>query len=255
MPSRLLPAAIRLPSGLTATLLTRPGMAGNSRIRFESSPMTRTVWRKIAVELGLAVRAADHDLVALRVPGDGRDAPLEGAGGDRGDVVDEPLGGDLGQLGRHVAADRDQVRAVGREDGVEHPVVVRAHEQDLLAGLGVDGPDAVVGAAEGDLRAVGRPARAVDRVEGDRDRERELPLGDVPDLDLAHPRRAAAGDGQLLCRRARTGPTRSARTARPAGRPAREPSAFHSRTSWNPATASSVPSGEKSSAVITGGRV
>ena len=56
----------------------------------------------------------------------------------------------------------------------------------------------VVGAAEGDLGAVGRPARAVDRVERDRDRERELPLGDVPDLDLAHPAGQAAGDGQLL---------------------------------------------------------
>ena len=53
-------------------------------------------------------------------------------------------------------------------------------------------------AAEGDLGAVGRPACAVDRVIGDRDREQQLALGDVPDLDLAHPRGASAGDGQLL---------------------------------------------------------
>ena len=151
-----------------------------------------------AVELGLAVGAADDDFIPLGMAGDGGQPALEGPGRDRGDIVDEPLGGDLGQLGRHVAAERDEVRAFDREDGVERPVAVRAHEQDLLAGLGVDGPHGVVRAAEGDLGPVRRPARSIDRVISDGDGERELALVDIPDLDLAHPRGSPAGHGEPL---------------------------------------------------------
>src|SRR5439155_26440840 len=133
--------------------------AGHSRHLADQVRVVADGARRLAedpVDLRAAVRAADDDLIPLRVAGDGGDAALQGARGDRGDVVHEALRGDLGQLGGHVAPDGDQVRAVGGEDGVQGPVTVRAHKEDLLAGLRVDGAHAVVGAAEGDAGAVRR---------------------------------------------------------------------------------------------------
>ena len=66
----------------------------------------------------------------------------------------------------------------------------------MLAGLGVDVANDVVSASERDLGPVGRPARTVDCVEGDGDREQQLAFGNVPDLNLSHPSGPAAGDRQ-----------------------------------------------------------
>ena len=84
-------------------------------------------------------------------------------------VVFKTFAGDLRQFHRPVAADRDEVRALDREDGIEDPIAMAALEEDLLAGLGLDGAERVVGAAEGDQLRVGGPTAAVDGVEGDRD--------------------------------------------------------------------------------------
>ena len=150
------------------------------------------------VNLGLAVRTADEQLILLRMPRHAHEPALERPRRDARDVVDEPLGRNLGQFHRHVAANGDEVRAVRRERGVQHPVVMRPLEEDLLACPGIDGPDGVVGAAEGDLAAVGRPARAVNGVVGDGDGELQGLFGDVPDLDFAEPARVAAGHGERL---------------------------------------------------------
>ena len=48
--------------------------------------------------------------------------------------------------------------------GAKHPIVVGALEENLFAGLGVNGAYGVVAAAEGNGLAVGRPAGAVDGV-------------------------------------------------------------------------------------------
>ena len=88
--------------------------------------------------------------------------------------------------------------AVGAPNGVEDPVAVAAHEERFLTGLGVDHTQGVVGATKGDGVAVGRPARAIDRVKGDRLGELELLLRHVPNLDLSHARRTATGDGDHL---------------------------------------------------------
>ncbi|MGZ3433447.1 MAG: DNA glycosylase AlkZ-like family protein [Isosphaeraceae bacterium] len=142
---------------------------------------------KDPVQLGLAIGAADDNLIPLGVSGHGREPPLERSGGDRGDIVDEPLRRHLGQLRRHVAADRDQIRSVDGEDRVLGPITMSTQEEHLLTRPGIDRPDRVVGTAEGDPGPIGRPARSINRVKCDRDRKAELPLGHVPDLDLAHP--------------------------------------------------------------------
>ena len=54
------------------------------------------------------------------------------------------------------------------EGGVKNPSIVAALEEDLFSGLGVDGADAVVGAAERDFGAIGRPSGTVDCVKSDR---------------------------------------------------------------------------------------
>ncbi len=132
------------------------------------------------------------------MPGEGAQPPLECARSDRRDVVDESLRGHFRQLGGHVAANRNQVRPVRRKYGIKGPVVVRTREKNLLAGLGIDRPHRIVGAAKCDLGAIGRPAHAVNGVVSDRHRKSELAFGDVPDLDFAHARRQPARDGQLL---------------------------------------------------------
>ena len=142
---------------------------------------------KDPVQLGLAIGAADDNLIPLGVSGHGREPPLEHSGGDRGDIVDEPLRRHLGQLRRHVAADRDQIRSVDGEDRVLGPITMSTQEEHLLTRPGIDRPDRVVATAEGDPGPIGRPARSINRVKCDRDRKAELPLGHVPDLDLAHP--------------------------------------------------------------------
>jgi hypothetical protein len=143
-----------------------------------------------------AVGAGRHDVLEHGVPVDGLQAAPQRARRDRGHVVDESLRRQLGELDRHVAAHRDHVVSLGREHRVEHPVLVRALEEHLRSRRGVDRPHRVVGAAEADELAVGRPAAAVDGVEGDGHRPQERAVGHVPDLHLAHPRRVAAGDGQ-----------------------------------------------------------
>jgi hypothetical protein len=149
-----------------------------------------------AVDLRLSVRAPDDDLVALGMAGNGGDPPLERAGRDRGDVVHEPLGGDLDELGGAVAVDGDQVGAVLGPDRAQGPVRVRRVEEHLRALQGVEGPHGVVGASDGDLRPVRGPTHAVDGVIADGNRERQLLLDYVPDLDLASQARAAGGDGE-----------------------------------------------------------
>ena len=67
---------------------------------------------------------------------------------------DEAFLVELGELGALVPTGGDEVGAVGGEDCVEYPIGMGAHEEKLLAGLGVDGPDGLVGAAEGDLGSV-----------------------------------------------------------------------------------------------------
>src|SRR6266566_3056255 len=47
-------------------------------------------------------------------------------------------------------------------------------------------PNGVVGASEGELLAVRRPARAIERVEADGLRQEQFLLGDVPNLNFAH---------------------------------------------------------------------
>ena len=74
---------------------------------------------------------------------------------------------------------------------------MRPLEQHLLAGQ-VDGPQRVVGAAEGDQFAIGRPAGAVERVVRHRVRQLQLPRRHLPDLHLAEAARRAAGRRQQL---------------------------------------------------------
>ena len=83
-----------------------------------------------------------------------------------------------------------------REHRSQHPIVMRALKQDLLARLGVDRANRVVGAAEGDPRAIGRPTDAVKRVVRHRDRQHELPGGDIPNLNFTQSGGRTAGHGQ-----------------------------------------------------------
>jgi len=69
-------------------------------------------------------------------------------------------------------------------------------EEHLLARLGVDGSQGVVGTAKGHERAVVRPAYAVHRVERHRHGQLELAFLHIPDLDLSEASRRAAADGQ-----------------------------------------------------------
>ena len=128
------------------------------------------------------------------MPIDGREAATQGSGRDRRDVVDESLRGELRELHRHVAAHRNDMVPLRREDRVEHPVLVGSLKKHLLSGFRMDRPHAVVGASEGDERAVGRPAPAEDGVETDGNRPPKRTVGHIPDLDLAHPGGIAARD-------------------------------------------------------------
>ena len=148
------------------------------------------------VELGHAVGAADQHLVAAGAASDGVEPAAQGARGDGADIVDETLRLDLGEFRAHVAADGDEMRAVLVEDGAEHPIAVGALLEDGLAGRGVDGAEVVVGAAEGDQFAVGRPTHAVNGVEADGHGDDEGAFYDVPNLDFAHAGGEAAGDGE-----------------------------------------------------------
>src|SRR5439155_11166821 len=103
------------------------------------------------------------------MPIDSAQAPLQSAGRDAGDVVLETLGGNLGQLHRAVAAHADEEVALYRKYRVKHPVGMAALIKHLLAGLGINGAQGIVGAAEGDELGVVRPADAVNGIEGDRD--------------------------------------------------------------------------------------
>ena len=119
-------------------------------------------------------------------------AAFECAGCDRSDVVHETLFGDFGQLYAHIAPAGDDVIALDREGGAQRPIAVRAHLHDLFSRCSFDGAHRVVGAAERDELAVGRPAHAVERVVSDRRGDDELALGDIPDLDFTQSRRIAA---------------------------------------------------------------
>ncbi len=108
-----------------------------------------------------------------------------------------------------------QVGTIGREGGVEDPVVVRPHVDDLLAGLGIDGPDRIVEAAEGDLAAVGGPARAHRRCSKVTGTDIASFWVSTFELHLAHPAGPAAGDDEpLAVGRERTDSIRSERPIR-----------------------------------------
>ncbi len=70
-------------------------------------------------------------------------------------------------------------------------------EKDLLARPRLDDTHTVVGAAEGDVLSVGRPAGAIDGIEGDGQGCLQFRGGHVPDLHLAHAAGEAAGDRDL----------------------------------------------------------
>ncbi|MFM9194460.1 MAG: WD40 repeat domain-containing protein, partial [Planctomycetia bacterium] len=146
---------------------------------------------------GRAIGSGGDDMLEHRMPIHRHESAAERPRCDRGDVVDEPLGGKFRELHAHVAAQRNHVVSLGRKHRVEHPVLVRALEEHLFPGGRVDRPQRVVGAAEGDEFAVGRPATAVDGVERDGPGEQKRAVGDAPDLHLAHPRGVAARDREL----------------------------------------------------------
>ena len=152
-----------------------------------------------AVDLGHAVRTADDDLVALWVPGHGTDPALQSAGRDRRDVVDEPLRGDFGQLGRSCRGRRRP--GACRRPRTPCPAPSRRGPPDTAPArrsVASMARTELSRAAEGDQLAVRRPTAAVHRVVGDGGREDQLPLLHVPDLDFAHAARQAAGDRQPL---------------------------------------------------------
>ena len=151
-----------------------------------------------AVDARHAVGAAEEDFIAEWMGDDALDAAFQGARGNRRDVVDESLCGDFNQLGRHVAADRNQVVTIDGEGSAEDPIVVGLLEQDLRASFRVDGADGFVGAAEGDSLAVWRPGCAKQGIIRDRNRQHEFLVGDVPDLYFTRATGASASDGELL---------------------------------------------------------
>ena len=73
-----------------------------------------------------------------------------------------------------------------------------ALKNDLLARGRFDGPDRVVGPAESDLGAVGRPGNSVNGVERDRHGKLKFPLGYVPNLHFAEGAGVAARNRKLL---------------------------------------------------------
>ena len=150
-----------------------------------------------AVDARRAVGAGDNDLVEGRMAVEGGEPTAQGTGGDRGDVVDEALRREFRELRRHIAADGDDMIPLWREDGVESPVFMGPLVEHLLAAGDVDGADGVVGAAEGDQLAIGRPGAAEDGIEGDGVGAKKRPISHVPDLDFPHPTGIAAGDRQL----------------------------------------------------------
>src|SRR5438309_18609 len=106
--------------------------------------------------------------------GHGEDAAFERSGRDRGDVINEPLLGDFGQLDAHVASAGDDVIALEREGGAERPITMRTHLDDLLAVSGLDRANRVIRTTEGDEFVVGRPAYAIKSVVAEWSRDCEL---------------------------------------------------------------------------------
>ena len=104
-----------------------------------------------------AVGAGHDDVVEARVTVDGRQAAAQRTRRDRRDVVNEPLGGQFGEFDAHVTAHGDHMIPLGREDRVEHPVLVGALIEHLFPGLDANRPQAVIGAAKRDQGAIGRP--------------------------------------------------------------------------------------------------
>src|SRR5437588_853145 len=79
---------------------------------------------------------------------------------------------------------------------LKHPVAMGALIEQLLASLGIDRSQRVIRATKCQLRAIRRPARAVDRVESHRNGKLQFLSADVPDLNFAEQPRIAAGDGE-----------------------------------------------------------
>ena len=73
-----------------------------------------------------------------------------------------------------------------------------AHEEDLLAVVCFDRAHGIIGQAEGDAGAIGRPARAVGGVEADDFGKDEFVLHQIPNLNLPHASREPASDGELF---------------------------------------------------------
>ena len=144
-----------------------------------------------------AVGPAHDNLVPLGVPIDRLHAAAEDARRVRRQVADESLRGHIRHLDRHIAAGREQRLAVGGKHGAANPVIVGRHVHDLLEGLGIERPQGVIGPADGDQLAVGRPTAAVQGIETDHVRCKELVRSNVPHLDLAAAAGIAARDEQL----------------------------------------------------------
>ena len=140
VPSRLLPAAIRLPSGLKRTVEHAARHAGTARRSGSRRRRSRASTRG-KCDRPWACRPSRRPRSGRAwVPGNRLNAPLECPG-----VIDVTLSmnrcvATSVSLTRHVAADRNHVRAVGRKGRVANPFVVGALHQHLLAGRGVDRP-------------------------------------------------------------------------------------------------------------------
>src|SRR5262245_40869784 len=88
------------------------------------------------------------------------------------------------------------MRCIFGPDGAENPVAMTALKEYLLARFWIDGPKRIIGATEGQLFAVERPTRAVDRIKRHGQRKFQLHSSDVPELHLAESARIAAGGSQ-----------------------------------------------------------
>ena len=128
----------------------------------------------------------------------------------------------------HVAPDGDHIVTLGGKHRVHGPVSVRAHVHHLLSTLRIDCAYGEVRATERELASIRRPIRAVDGVERDRNRNREILFLHIPDLHLAHPSGQPTCDAELFSHQAKTPPTRSALTNPPSDRqaPSRPPCAI-----------------------------
>ena len=156
-----------------------------------------------AVDSRHAVRPADQDLVLRGVAGQSLHTPLEGSGSDRRNVVHESLGLHVIQLGAHVATDRGHVRPIDRERRADGPVIVGHVKEHLRPAGRVERAHDLVRATDGDQLSIRRPARSIDRVVGDGDREGQLRLQDfafveIPHLEFTHPAGQPAGDRESL---------------------------------------------------------